>query len=97
MVKAVFNVAEFTKSMLYNCIKVVRLKHDQPNQWLWACTRCWEKYHHLHVCKLASQIHMYHLAFTPLHHLLLMEWITKHPFSSSVAAQWLYMSKVATA
>ena len=34
MVKAVFNVAEFTKSMLYNCIKVVRLTPDQPNQWL---------------------------------------------------------------
>ena len=25
MAKAVFNVAEFTKLMLYNCIKVVRL------------------------------------------------------------------------
>ena len=34
MVKSVFNVTEFTKSMLYNCIKVVRLKPDQPNQWL---------------------------------------------------------------
>ena len=38
MVKAVFNVAEFIKSMLYNCIKVVRLTPDQPNQWLRACT-----------------------------------------------------------
>ena len=38
MVKAVFIVTEFTKSMLYNCIKVVRLKPDQPNQWLLACT-----------------------------------------------------------
>ena len=37
MIKAVFNVAEFTKLMLYNCIKVVRLKPDQPNQWLRAC------------------------------------------------------------
>ena len=37
MVKAVFNVAEFTKLMLHNCIKVVRLKPDQPNQWLRAC------------------------------------------------------------
>ena len=37
MVKAVFNVAEFTKSMLYNCTKVVRSKPDQPNQWLQAC------------------------------------------------------------
>ena len=34
MVKPVGNVAEFAKSMLYNCIKVVRLKPDQPNQWL---------------------------------------------------------------
>ena len=37
MVNAVFNVAEFTKSMLYNCIKVVWFKPDQPNQWLQAC------------------------------------------------------------
>ena len=37
MVKAVFNVVEFAKSMLYNCIKVVRLKPGQPNQWLRAC------------------------------------------------------------
>ena len=37
MVKAVFNVAEFTKLMLHNCIKVVRLTPDQPNQWLRAC------------------------------------------------------------
>ena len=37
MVKADFNVAEFAKSMLYNYIKVVRLKPDQPNQWLRAC------------------------------------------------------------
>ena len=29
MVKSVFNVAEFTKLMLYNCIKVVTLKPDQ--------------------------------------------------------------------
>ena len=32
--KYVFSVTEFTKSMLYNYIKVVRLKLDQPNQWL---------------------------------------------------------------
>ena len=38
MVKAVFNVAEFAKSVLYNCIKVVRLKPHQPNQWL----RAWD-------------------------------------------------------
>ena len=39
MVKSVCNVIEFTKSMLmlYNCIKVVRLKPDQLNQWLQAC------------------------------------------------------------
>ena len=37
MVKAVFNVVEFAKSMLSNCIKMVRLKPDQPNQWLRAC------------------------------------------------------------
>ena len=29
IIKAVFNVAEFTKLMLYNCIKVVRLKPDR--------------------------------------------------------------------
>ena len=38
MVKSACNVTEFTKSMLYNYIKVVRLKPDQPNQWLWACS-----------------------------------------------------------
>ena len=37
MTQSVFNVTEFTKSMLYTCIKVVRLKPDQPNQWLRAC------------------------------------------------------------
>ena len=35
MIKSVCNVTEFTKSMLCNCIKVVRLK---PNQWLWPDT-----------------------------------------------------------
>ena len=35
MVKCVCNITEFTKSILYNCIKLVRLKPDQPNQWLW--------------------------------------------------------------
>ena len=35
MTQTVFNVTEFTKSMLYNCIKVVRFKPDQPNQWLY--------------------------------------------------------------
>ena len=34
MTQSVFNVTEFTQSVLYNCIKVVRLKPDQPNQWL---------------------------------------------------------------
>ena len=37
MVKSVCNVTEFTKSMLYNYIKVARLKPDQPNQWLRPC------------------------------------------------------------
>ena len=41
MVKSVCNVIEFTKSMLYNCTKVVRLKPDQPNQWLRACAYIW--------------------------------------------------------
>ena len=38
MVKSVCNITEFAKSMLHNYIKVVRLKPDQPNQWLraWA-------------------------------------------------------------
>ena len=36
MTQSVFNVTEFTKSVLYNCIKVVKLKPDQPNQWLQA-------------------------------------------------------------
>ena len=44
MVKAVYNVAEFTKLIFCNCIKfkVVRLKPDQPNQWLraWVLS-CW--------------------------------------------------------
>ena len=26
-----------TKLLLYSYIKVVKLKPDQPNQWLWAC------------------------------------------------------------
>ena len=30
MVKSVYNVTKFTKSVLYNCIKVVMLKPDQP-------------------------------------------------------------------
>ena len=34
MVKSVFNVTEFTKSILYDCIEVVRLKPKQPNQWI---------------------------------------------------------------
>ena len=38
IVKFTFSVAEFTKSILYNCIKVVRLKSDQTNQWPRACT-----------------------------------------------------------
>ena len=37
MVKSVCNITEFAKAMLHNYIKVVRLKPDQPNQWLWAC------------------------------------------------------------
>ena len=31
MIKSGFSVIEFTKSMLYSCIKVVRLKPEQPN------------------------------------------------------------------
>ena len=42
MVKSVCNVTEFTKPMLYNYIKVVRLTPDQPNQWLQACTGLFE-------------------------------------------------------
>ena len=37
MVKSVCNITKFAKSMLHNYIKVVRLKPDQPNQWLRAC------------------------------------------------------------
>ena len=37
MTQSVFNVTESPQSMLYNCIKVVRLKPDQPNQWLRVC------------------------------------------------------------
>ena len=41
MVKSVCNITEFAKSMLHNYIKVVRLKPDQPNQWLRACSASW--------------------------------------------------------
>ena len=44
MVKSICNVTDFTKSMLYNYIKVVRLKLDQHNQWLRACTRMYKSY-----------------------------------------------------
>ena len=37
IIKSDLSVKEFTKSMLHNCIKVVRLQPDQP-KWLWACT-----------------------------------------------------------
>ena len=52
MVKALFNVAEFTKLMLYNCIKVVRLTPDQPNQWLWACI-IMKSIKYVHRCKIS--------------------------------------------
>ena len=38
MIKTGFSVTEFTKSMFHSCIKAVRLKPDQPNQRLQACS-----------------------------------------------------------
>ena len=36
MVNSVFNATEVTKLLLYNCIKVVKLKPTKLSQWLQA-------------------------------------------------------------
>ena len=93
MVKSVFNITEFTKSMLHNCIKVVRLKPDQPNQWLRACQLQHFRYHHNLCYHINCCLHMemYVLLF---HTMSLVDQATESKGDYFAKLKWFSITKI---